>query len=274
MTGNGWAFPIDMAEARITLPEKVPFRQTAIYTGPQGATGKDATRRRAAARPHRVPHHAPAAAAKRPHRRRRLAEGRGRAADRRRSSRAIGCEDNRGLVIAVIGLALLLAYYAFAWLSVGRDPPIGTIIPLFAPPDGMSPAATRYVDRMSFDNRLLHRRPSSISASRVICRSSKTTTRPRLKKRSGGKPLAPEEQALMTSLFRDGDSVLLDQVNHVPHRRGQERIGRGPSKAYLGKLFANNFGWSGSACCWGCWSSRPCCSRSPAEISTPSCGCW
>ena len=43
VTGTGWVFPIDMAEARITLPEKVPFRQTAIYTGPQDARGKDAT---------------------------------------------------------------------------------------------------------------------------------------------------------------------------------------------------------------------------------------
>src|SRR5262249_12979423 len=42
-TGNGWTFPIDMAEARITLPAQVPFRQSAFYTGPQGAQGRDAT---------------------------------------------------------------------------------------------------------------------------------------------------------------------------------------------------------------------------------------
>ena len=42
-TGTGWTFPIDVAEARITLPETVDFTQTAIYTGPQGATGKNAT---------------------------------------------------------------------------------------------------------------------------------------------------------------------------------------------------------------------------------------
>ncbi len=42
-TGTGWTFPIDVAEARITLPEKVDFTQTAVYTGPQGATGKNAT---------------------------------------------------------------------------------------------------------------------------------------------------------------------------------------------------------------------------------------
>ena len=37
-TGTGWTFPIDVAEARINLPEQAPFKQTAIYTGPQGAT--------------------------------------------------------------------------------------------------------------------------------------------------------------------------------------------------------------------------------------------
>src|SRR5262249_12890803 len=42
-TGNGWTFPIDQAEARITLPANVPFKQSALYTGPQGARGKDAT---------------------------------------------------------------------------------------------------------------------------------------------------------------------------------------------------------------------------------------
>jgi hypothetical protein len=36
-------FLIETAEARITLPENVTFRQTAIYTGPQGSRGKDAT---------------------------------------------------------------------------------------------------------------------------------------------------------------------------------------------------------------------------------------
>src|SRR5262249_46979729 len=41
-TGTGWTFPIDVAEARITLPDAVPFRQAAFYTGPQGANGKDA----------------------------------------------------------------------------------------------------------------------------------------------------------------------------------------------------------------------------------------
>ena len=42
VTGNGWAFPIDQAEVRITLPSPATFGQRAFYTGPQGATGQQA----------------------------------------------------------------------------------------------------------------------------------------------------------------------------------------------------------------------------------------
>jgi hypothetical protein len=41
-TGNGWAFTIESAEARITLPAGAQIGQNALYTGPQGANGKDA----------------------------------------------------------------------------------------------------------------------------------------------------------------------------------------------------------------------------------------
>ncbi len=39
----------------------------------------------------------------------------------------------------------VLAFYLVAWHAVGRDPPKGTIIPLFHPPDGISPALAGYV---------------------------------------------------------------------------------------------------------------------------------
>ena len=80
-TGNGWTFPIDVAEARITLPDKVEFKQTAFYTGPQGAHRQGRHHRRAAARPHRVPHHAADAGRQRTDRCGRLSQGRGAAAD-------------------------------------------------------------------------------------------------------------------------------------------------------------------------------------------------
>ena len=42
VTGNGWIFPIDVAEARIRLPKAVKFGQRSVYTGPQGSTAADA----------------------------------------------------------------------------------------------------------------------------------------------------------------------------------------------------------------------------------------
>ena len=43
VTGNGWVFPIDVAEAHIRLPSPVKFGQRAVYTGAQGSTAGNAT---------------------------------------------------------------------------------------------------------------------------------------------------------------------------------------------------------------------------------------
>ena len=51
-------------------------------------------------------------------------------------------------------LLYFLFYYIFAWVKVGKDPDKGTIIPLFSPPKGFSPAAIRYVMKMGYSNRV------------------------------------------------------------------------------------------------------------------------
>ncbi len=243
VTGTGWVFPIDMAEARITLPEKVPFRQTAVYTGAQGARGKNAS----------VIQQQPGYIVFRTTRPLPPRNGLTVAAAWQKGvvepptaaqQARYWLEDNRGLVIALGGLAFLLAYYGFAWLLVGRDPPMGTIIPLFGPPDGMSPAATRYVDRMSFDNGAFTAAIISLGVKGhlQIVEEDKDTT---LKKRTGGKPVAPEEEGLMSKLFSGNKgSLLLSQTNHVPLEKAKNGLGEALAQAYLGKLFANNYGWS------------------------------
>ena len=199
VTGTGWAFRIDMAEARITLPEKVSFRQTAVYTGPQDARGKDATV--VSQEPGRIvfrttrslpPHNGLTVAA---------AWEKGVIEPPTAAKLAsYWLSDNRALVVAVVGLAFLLLYYAFAWLRVGRDPPVGTIIPMFGPPDGMSPAATRYVDRMSFDNGCFTAAIINLGVKgrlRIVEEDGKST----LQKRGGTAAVAPEEETLMSKLF-------------------------------------------------------------------------
>ena len=133
-----------MAEARITLPEAVPFTQSAFYTGPQGAQGRDAT----------VISQQPGRIVFRTTRPLDAHEGLTVAAAWRKGAveqptqaqfLQSWIEDNAYLAAAGGGILIMLLYYALAWFVAGRDPPRGTIIPLFSAPDGMSAAAVRYV---------------------------------------------------------------------------------------------------------------------------------
>jgi Predicted membrane protein (DUF2207) len=131
-TGNGWTFAIDAAEARITLPQAVPFRQSAFYTGPQGARGQDA------AIVEQQPGHI-VFRTTRP-----LPPGSGLTVAAAWAKGVVAeptasqetgwwLQDHLPGVVAGAGLAAVLAFYAFAWVRFGRDPPRGTIIPLSVP---------------------------------------------------------------------------------------------------------------------------------------------
>lgn len=149
-TGNYWVFPILAAEANITLPDGAVISAVTGYTGPVGSTEQ-------------------AVASK-------------RLADNQvsfRSSRALGAgegmsvavafdkgviefptgwdalaqqiSDLREAILPVLAALLAVAYNALAWLRVGRDPEKGTIIPLFHPPKGLSPALVHYVHKWGFE---------------------------------------------------------------------------------------------------------------------------
>ncbi len=149
VTGNGWAFPIEGAVVRVTLPGNVePVRWTA-YTGPFGARGTDfsgavgedgvlaveTTSTLAAGEGFSVVVEIPAGAVEPP-------------SAAARASYFL--RDYRGWIIGILGFAAVLGYYAAAWNAVGRDPKRGTIIPLFHPPDGVSPALANYIHGWGF----------------------------------------------------------------------------------------------------------------------------
>jgi uncharacterized membrane protein YgcG len=242
-TGTSWTFMIDQAEARIILPERVPFRQIAFYTGPQGAQGKDATVveqqggrivfRTTRALPPRSGLTVAAAWQK-------------GVVDQPGTSQRAGwwLNDNLAVPVAIAGLVLVLGFYVYAWLRVGRDPPEGTIIPLFGPPDGMSAAAVRFVEREGFDPRCFTAAiiDLGVNGHLKITGTGKSTL---LERRNGGKPVPSPERTMESRLFASRPSLLLDQSNHEPLGKARSALEEGLSEAYLGKLFSNNFGWSG-----------------------------
>ena len=242
-TGTGWTFPIDVAEARITLPEKVDFLQTALYTGPQGAKGQDATiiEKRPGIIVFRTTrplgdHQGLTVAAAWP---------KGIIAPPSSGQLAgYWLEDNLPIVAGGIGILGLLLYYLFAWFRVGRDPQTGTIIPLFAPPKDMSAPAVRYIYEMGFDNRAFSAGILQLAVNGGV-KLVDSGSDMRLQMLGGGKDSPAPIRAMSHALFQRGTDLLLSQTNHESVGAGKTALENALSGEYSGKLFRNNYGWSG-----------------------------
>ncbi|HEY8595547.1 MAG TPA: DUF2207 domain-containing protein [Devosiaceae bacterium] len=148
-TGNFWNFPIENAVASITLPSGAVISELDVYTGYLGDKGKDATITRTSDN----------TALFRSTRTLRPGEGmtvaalfqKGILAEPDAGQRAIYyLSDHRDAILPAAAVFLVLLYYFFAWDAVGRDPRKGTIIPLFHPPKGFSPALVHFVHRMGW----------------------------------------------------------------------------------------------------------------------------
>jgi uncharacterized membrane protein YgcG len=242
-TGNGWPFAIDMAEARVHLPEPARFIQTAFYTGPQGATGKDA--RVVSEQPGTVvfrttqvlpPNNGLSVAAAWP---------KGIVtppADTQRSHSWLG--DNGPFAVAGLGLLGVFAYYFYAWRRAGRDPSRGTIIPLFGPPDNMSAAAVRYVRRMDFDERCFTAAIVDLGVHGHL-KLTEGESIMTVERRSGGKLIAGAELATEDKLFGgDRTALTLIQKNHEVISEARDTLSERLSNAYEEKLFHDHYGWS------------------------------
>ena len=157
VTGNGWKFPIEHAEATIHLPPGRHIVQSAFYTGDEGSNDQNATSNIVS---DDTIHFVTTT---------QLTEMQGLtvavgfskgaviAADRPASCATSSSATMRALSPRVVGFLFLLIYFGVTWLEFGRDPKRGTIMPLFAPPDGLSPAAVRYIHRMAYDRKSYRR---------------------------------------------------------------------------------------------------------------------
>ncbi len=241
-TGNGWNFYIDDAEARITLPQGATIGQNALYTGAQGDTGKDArvieqTQNRIVWRTtRRLPPQNGLTVA--------VAWQKGIVSPPSGAQQATYfLQDNLPILAALIGVIGIAFYYLSTWSRVGRDPPAGTVIPLFGPPNDMSPAAVRYMDQLSFDNRAFTAAIVDLGVKGHIS-LAETPTFSQVTSRAGGKPLPAAEEQMRIHLFSGGNSIALTQTNHAVIGGAKTALESKLSEQYNGKMFANNYGWS------------------------------
>ncbi len=154
VTGNGWIFPIENALAIVSLPKTVSTELIGVYgyTGPSGSKAQDF--RSSIDQGNKIyffttnplgEHEGLTIAVTWPKglvREPTVAEKTGYL-----------IQDNRGLLIGLAGLILIIGYYLIVWFLVGKDPKKGTVIPQYTPPGNYSPAAMRYITRMDFDHK-------------------------------------------------------------------------------------------------------------------------
>ena len=251
VTGNGWIFPIDVATATVVLPPQITFI-TGVngYAGRQGERGKDVRASRdSEGNPHfRAENLGPK-------------EGltiavtwpKGLIAEPTRAQKIKWfLSDNRSALIGMIGLLVVLAYYAVVWAEVGRDPRAGTIVPLYEPPDNMSPASMRYLERMGFDDKTFTSAILGLAAKKHLTIEQMKSGTYRLIEKSDANhaaPLSSDERMLKERLFEDGETLTLSSDHSAVMRKAQQALSTalhgGMEKTYF--VTNSRYVWPGIA---------------------------
>ena len=243
VTGTDWDFAIDEVRVNVRLPPGAKIRQHAEYTGPQGALGKDA----------RVLNDEGGQYA---------AETTSRLAPREGLTIAVAWQkgvvtppsdsdkwswwfsDNAGIMMLLLSLILSGGFYFHAWDRAGRDPPKGTIIPIFTPPQGLGPAGVRYVTKYGADNKGFAAAIVSLAVKGYLKISDDGGEFSVTKLGGGGIPgqaLSAAEAALHKAL--PGGTTVLQQANHQSVGAAKSALESALQREYDGSVFVRNIGW-------------------------------
>ncbi|MDA1088705.1 MAG: DUF2207 domain-containing protein [Proteobacteria bacterium] len=212
-TGNDWSFPIKTAEVTVLIPAKAHVVQKSAYTGRRGEKGQDFTS---------------AVDAKgvvwfQTTRTLKPGEGltvavawpKGFVTEPTKSEKAARVvHDNASIIVGVVGLLVILAYYLFAWNRVGRDPEAGTIVPLFEPPDGFSPAAVNYLTHLKFKDTAFAAAVLSMAVKGHLKIDENDGEFTLVKTSDDDTSLSSGGKNLSRNLFRYHPSIVVKQENH------------------------------------------------------------
>ncbi len=214
VTGHGWDFPIDQAEVTVHLPIGAEALEVEAFTGAFGANGQafEITARQAGL----VSFRSTSGFAPREGLTIAVAWPKGFVTPPSVSQKAgFLFGDNASLLIAFLGFLGAFAYYHWAWTQVGKDPASGTIIPLFEPPEGFTPAAIRFVDKMKFDQKAFTAAIINMAVKGFLTIEEERDVF-RLIKASGDKSILSDgERVIADKLLRTRSSIELKNAHHA-----------------------------------------------------------
>ncbi|HSJ08070.1 MAG TPA: DUF2207 domain-containing protein [Longimicrobiales bacterium] len=244
--GTGWVFPIEAGTVDVRLPAPVPVESMSAegYTGTQGLQGTAWTA--ALPEPGRATYRLTQALS--PY------EGftivlmfpKGLVDEPTRAQRAAWLlADNRGVLVALAGLLLLLVFAVRRWHRVGRDPRRGVIIPRYEPPDGHTPGGLRYVTRMGYDPRCFSADVLGLAVAgllRIHCDQRRLRSDEwRLERDEPGQPDATPQAALLAGLFPGrSQSLVLRNTNATTVSGAQQAHTKAFDQQYQPHYFERN----------------------------------
>jgi uncharacterized membrane protein YgcG len=215
VTGFGWIFPIDHVTATVMLPAQINFvNEIKGDVGTAGESGKIiAGQRDAQGNPHfEAEHLLPLQALNIV-----VTWPKGLIAPPSREQKIKWfLHDNLATAAGLVGLSVVLLYYVIAWVKVGRDPAAGTIVPLYEPPDNMSPASVRYLKLMAFDEKCFTSGILGLAAKGCLTIDNSKDSYRLIQKNDTGSfktLLSNDEKVLKDKLFSDESTLRLTSSN-------------------------------------------------------------
>jgi uncharacterized membrane protein YgcG len=240
VTGNGWAFAIQHASATVYLPQSIPTGQVQLsgYTGPQGSLQSDLTSESgdsvfqfSTTRPLR-PREGLTILLQLP---------KGVFAEPTFDQKLhFFFRDNRDALALAVCFLIVLVYYLVAWNAVGRDPERGVVMALYEPPQNLSPAGMRYLQRMGFDNKTFAAAilDMAVRGYLTIKQMAGSYTLFQTGKDTG--VLTQEEKQVAETLFAGRDQIWLHNENHVTIRAAMKALKKNLAAAEQKTYFVAN----------------------------------
>jgi uncharacterized membrane protein YgcG len=239
VTGNGWAFSIERASARVSLPAPLARERLSaeVYTGPQGSRERNATATvadgefvfettRALA-----PNEGLTIVAMFP---------KGTVAEPSAGSRlAWMIRDNAGALVAVAAVVAIIVFLLAMWWRIGRDPRAGPKFPRYDAPPGMGPAAVRFVDRMKFDVRCLAAAVLGLGE-RGYLKVQQTGDEFIVQQTGRAVDWLAGEKPMAGALFKRGTEAKLTKTYDPSIAEAQQQLARALRKHYKGTMFHLN----------------------------------
>jgi uncharacterized membrane protein YgcG len=243
VTGNGWTFAIDGAEAIIELPPGAKILNHTAYTGYQGDRGRDFT---AQARDYTIAFQTTRVLDPKEGLTVAVSWPKGVVHEPSGQERVgFFFRDNLAAAIGLIWLAVLLGFYLWAWFRVGRDPAKGTIIPLFAPPAGFSPAGVRFVNRMGYDDKAFAAAVVDMAVKGGVLIQEDGGDYTLVRRDAAPGALSRDEQLVIAQLLPRGGSIKLENENHTRIKAAIDTLKKN-LKLELEKIyFVTNSGYLG-----------------------------